>query len=413
MARNCKDTKCSFCGRSQKVAKKILKAPGKDLYICDVCISECNSVLRTALAEDGIEWDYGIHPDRQSFQEPFTMPPHEIREKLDEYIIGQEDAKKALAVAIYNHNKRLKDTTQKIKKSNILLAGPSGSGKTLLAQTVAKILNVPFTIVDATSYTQSGYVGEDVESILTRLMNAAGGDIASAERGIIYIDEFDKIARKSQENVSITRDVSGEGVQQALLKIIEGAEVNIPLASGRKNPMGGNIPFNTSNVLFICGGAFEGAFETKEVKSKPIGFNKSEEPVSENEKPRISTELLKKYGIIPELIGRLPVLIQLNELTEEDLIHIMCDVKDSIIEEYKELFSMDGIQLSFTSDALYEIAHTAIERKTGARGLRAILEETMLDLMYDLPSEGNITSCIITKETLYTKKAKLNYRLAV
>lgn len=343
------------------------------------------------------------------------LTPRKVKALLDEYVVGQEAAKKVLSVAIYNHRKRLQDATGLIKKSNILLAGPSGSGKTYLAETIAKILDVPFAIVDATTYTQSGYVGEDVESMLSKLLVAANGNVTKAQTGIIYLDEFDKIARKSKENMSITRDVSGEGVQQALLKIIEGSIVNIPIGGIRKNPVGGNIPFDTRNVLFICGGAFEGMFEGTETgEYRPIGFSASSEP-KENHQPRneITPEMLRSYGIIPEIIGRLPVLVRLNALTEDELVRVMAEVKGSILDEYKALFAADRVELKFSGEALLEIAHLAIQRGTGARGLRSIIEGILMDVMFDLPLEEGAAECLITAETVTTKRPTINFRYVV
>lgn len=342
-----------------------------------------------------------------------NLTPRKVKALLDEYVVGQEDAKKVLSVAIYNHRKRLQDTTGLIKKSNILLAGPSGSGKTYLAETIAKILEVPFAMADATTYTQSGYVGEDVESMLSKLLTAANGNVAKAQTGIIYLDEFDKIARKSMGNVSITRDVSGEGVQQALLKIIEGSVVNVPIGGIRKSPVGGNIPFDTRNVLFICGGAFEGMFEGSD-EQRTIGFATASAPEkSPDEKMEISPEMLREYGIIPEIIGRLPVLVRLNALTEDELVRVMAEVKGSILDEYKALFAADKVELKFSGEALLEIAHLAIQRGTGARGLRSIIEGILMDVMYDLPLEEGAAECLITAETVSTKQPVIKYHCGV
>lgn len=334
----------------------------------------------------------------------FTLTPSEIHRELDRFIIGQDYAKKVLSVAIYNHNKRLNDQTELIKKSNILLAGPTGCGKTLLAKTLAKILNVPFAIVDAANMTQAGYVGDDVEICIQRLVQMSDGDIEWAQKGIVYIDEIDKIARAG-ENRSITRDVSGQGVQESLLKLIEGCMVSVPVSDRRKHPHGNNVQFDTTNVLFICGGAFEGLFDIE--KKTTVGFN-TECPKTDDEKKvteKLTSEALKKYGIMPELIGRLHVKCALTGLTEDDLVHVLTESEDAITKEYQMLFKQDGVNLIYEKEALHEIARLAIEKKTGARGLRSILEDIMLEAMYTIPdNKDNISKCAITKESIKTKE---------
>ena len=403
-----KGVRCSFCGKTQESVRKIIAGPG--VYICNECIGLCNEIIESEY--------YGNDEDTYTLAGLDKIPsPREIKEILDQYVIGQDEAKKTLSVAVYNHYKRIANEEEieanheennddvEIQKSNILLLGPTGCGKTLLASTLAKILNVPFAIADATTLTEAGYVGEDVENILLKLIQAADGDIEKAEKGIIYIDEIDKITRKS-ENPSITRDVSGEGVQQALLKIVEGTIASVPPQGGRKHPQQELLQIDTSNILFICGGAFEGLENIikDRIGKKSMGFGADIQSKKDIDRYKVFEQILPqdllKFGMIPEFIGRLPIIATLKELNREALVKITTEPKNALVKQYKKLLQMDDVELEFEHEALEAIVDKAIERKTGARGLRAIIEDIMRDIMFDIPSNDKIEKCIITRETV-------------
>jgi len=399
MARN--EIRCSFCGKTESQVMKLLKGPN-GVYICDECVELCSEIIEEEMGEE----EHGIDAEDINL-----LKPEEIKSFLDDYVIGQENAKKVLSVAVYNHYKRILSSQSldvELQKSNILLLGPTGCGKTLLAQTLAKILNVPFAIADATTLTEAGYVGEDVENILLKIIQAADYDIQRAEKGIIYIDEIDKITRKS-ENPSITRDVSGEGVQQALLKILEGTVASVPPHGGRKHPHQELLQIDTTDILFICGGAFEGLDKIIETRldRKSIGFNadireKRQENVGELLRNVLPEDFIK-FGMIPEFMGRVPIAVSLDPLSCGDMVRILTEPKNSIVRQYQKLLELDGVELRFNEDAVKAIAEKTISRKTGARGLRSIMEETMMDLMFTIPSDNSIRSCTVTREAVEGK----------